>query len=519
MSRPELSTEKDDLYRHRLGLACLALAESPLRVRERLSQWVDHLTSVVHSLCYVPGYESDKSPIHPDYLEPHILAAARLNGRVNGVQLLNLALTNPAHDSAWWTHLVLEVAATPETSRALLREAGAAAHPDRKALRALGHLRNTAVSDEVVDYLLQVLANKNIVVSQSAADALLKLGHAAITTVSKIALLQTFARNANLASLAPIVRVLIGWPETASIPRAVKTMLEALESDTDTRSTAIDYPADRRISAAKVLSNWGEVAAIPETELPVVVKSLLAALEDVEDSDLRKHAAEALGNLGGTVSMVEIKACLNRVIREDPEPSVSDAADNALRRLGGYNSDALDRLERPAGTSESLDLPTKDDVGSFSVALTQATSVQELLHAAEGLVSSAEHVSVVDLVAAFLKVCKPEVVDDLDSVNSSGLWLQKAPIVAVLVGATGYVSEGPPDDWRERIMTHDPGEQQREGARSTLFALQKAPFSLRIFKGWDDEKQVHTWTVADVATLALLPSPDPLTGLIGNTKE
>ncbi len=82
--------EIDDVFHHRLGLACLALGDVPLRVRDQLSHWVDRLTETMYRVCCdffvsAEGGECrswDFVAGQLDYFQPAIQAIGNLNGRV-----------------------------------------------------------------------------------------------------------------------------------------------------------------------------------------------------------------------------------------------------------------------------------------------------------------------------------------------------------------------------------------------------------------------------------------------------
>ena len=167
MKRKETKWEKDDLYHHRLGLACIALAEVPASVRRRMSDWVDRLTKEAYELYRRPV--TDRSASEVEYFKPSIVAMGRLNGRIG-------------NKSEVWFEVLGEVVATPEVVSVLMRAItdDADSNVRRSTARALSRLGEAAATPEVLSALVRAVtddADSNV--RWDATRALGQLGEAA----------------------------------------------------------------------------------------------------------------------------------------------------------------------------------------------------------------------------------------------------------------------------------------------------------------------------------------------------
>ena len=258
-------TEKDDLFRHRLGLACLALAEVPAPVRGRLSDWVDRLTKEAYDL-----YRRPVSLLGAEmaYLMPAMVALGRLNGRIGKTRFIDshLPMAQPQdtyHESLSWFWVLGEAAATPEVLSILVQAVKGNANNEvrERAVRALHQLGEAAATPEVVGVLVGVVTDDaNNKMRRSAASALGKLGEAAAT------------------------------------PEVLGALVRAVTNDAD---------SDVRKWAAQALGNLGEAAATPEA-----VSVLTRAVKDDADLGVRRIAAAALGRLGQAAATPEVVSVL-----------------------------------------------------------------------------------------------------------------------------------------------------------------------------------------------------------------
>ena len=260
MKRKEATREKDDWYRHRLGLACIALAEVPAPVRGRMSDWVDRLTKEAYELYERPVRERSASEV--EYFKPSIVAMGQLNGRIGTTRFIDSRLPmaylqNPNEPQKWF-EVLGEAAATPDVVRTLVRAVTDEAYFAVRwgAAEALGKLSKAAATPEVVSALVRAVADDaDFHVRSSAAEALGGLDEAAATSEAVSVLVRAVADDADSHVREGAARALGGLGEAAATPEVVSGLVRVVTDDTD---------SDVRFSAACALFRFDKAAATPK---------------------------------------------------------------------------------------------------------------------------------------------------------------------------------------------------------------------------------------------------------------
>ncbi len=190
-------------------------------------------------------------------------------------------------------------------------------HVCSSAAEALGNLGEAFAIPEVVNALLQLLSSKKSNVRLSAARALGKLNNAAVTPKVVEALLGLLShKNCDVRSSA--AEALGELAEAAATPEVLGALLELLSDDEGLVSDCV----------ALTLSCLGK-AITPKV---VLLDTLQERLFDKDNSDMRRHAADAVGYLGEAVATPNV---LDRLLRllSDEDKNVRSSAARALRAL------------------------------------------------------------------------------------------------------------------------------------------------------------------------------------------
>ncbi len=270
--------ERDDLFHHRMGLACTALAEVPLRVRERISHWVNRLTNETYEL-FQPysqmsrpkrswSWEREMPLWLPGVLaqfKPVIEAAGVLNGYVKNARLIEfildgLEISTTFIESARWIQIVGPPASMEEILGVLLLPF---------------NIGTLGAEMSVSDWVLLAIRTLGQVLSENAIDQLL------------IA----------FVSLDPEVRT------------------EALHG----------CPDSVRQAATEALGSLGEGAATKE-----VIDTLIWVIVNAQSEELAESAASALGKVGGAAATDDVLSALVQALENGANP---EAAARALGTL------------------------------------------------------------------------------------------------------------------------------------------------------------------------------------------
>ena len=349
---------KDDIFRHRLALAAMCLAEAPAALRGR--ELVDSITNEVWNTCH---RKSARVLDELDHLSKAWAAAGRLNGRVGDRSLVeelkhrirqgderSIELAGRLGPVARQGNLVPALVAALESADRSVREAAAqalgklgdaaAAHPglittllaalrDEEwyyarlaAAQALGELGEAAAAHpDVVPALLAALNDYDWWVRYAAARALGGLGEAAAAHPDVVPALLA-ALNSAVRSVRPAAAQALGklGDAAAAHPGLITTLLAALRDEEW-------YYA--RLAAAQALGELGEAAAAH----PAVIRGLLAALNDY-DRWVRYAAAQALGKLGEAAAALPDVVPVLLAALSDQDWSVRQAAALVLGELG-----------------------------------------------------------------------------------------------------------------------------------------------------------------------------------------
>jgi HEAT repeat protein len=243
MSTPKAAIEEDDIYRHRLGLACIALADVPPATRERLSNWVDRLTNEAFQLSKRAVWWQSRSEL--DYQRPVIAAAARLNGRIGG--LTEVPDISRVSESSWeyW-----EGPMRPQKFLKWLQseECGVVAELWFKTL-------GVAEFAPRLDTLVKKIASHSPG-CRFEIQRLAELG-AAAATLDTIAVLLGFLTSDDVSERATkdAIVALGRMNEAAARPQVLGALVQVLKSD---------WSMETRREAATALGRMGESAATPE---------------------------------------------------------------------------------------------------------------------------------------------------------------------------------------------------------------------------------------------------------------
>jgi HEAT repeat protein len=308
---------KDDIFRHRLALAAMCLAEAPAGVRE--GGLVDSITNEVWNFCHSKSARvSDK----PDHLRKAWAAAARLDGRVGNRSLVeeledrirqgderSIHLAGIVEPSVRQGNLIPALLAALKGQEEVVRWAAA---------QALGKLGAAAAHPEVIPALLAALKDQDHLVRWAAAEAIGELGGAAAHPEVIPALLAALKGQEEVVRWAA-AQALGKLGAAAAHPEVIPALLAALK----------DRDWWVRRAAAEALGELGEAAAAH----PEVIPALLAALKD-RDWRVRRAAAEALGELGeAAAAHPKVIPALLAALK-DRDWRVRRAAAEALGELG-----------------------------------------------------------------------------------------------------------------------------------------------------------------------------------------
>jgi HEAT repeat protein len=312
---------EDDIFRHRLALAAMCLAEAPATVRKQ--GLVDSITKEVWNSSYG---KSAWVVGELDHLSKAWAAAARLNGRVG-----NRSLVEELEDRIrQGDERSIELAGRlgPVVRQGNLIPALLVALEDQDedvrgaAGEALGRLREAAAAHpEVIPAFLAALEDQDEDVRWAAAEALGKLGEAAAAHPGVIpALLAAFKGQDQWVRLAAAEAIGGLGEAAAGHPEVIPALLAALK----------DQDHGVRLAASAAIGGLGEAAA----GHPEVIPALLAALNHW-DVLLVDVAAYALGKLGGAAAAhPEVIPALLAALNDEDE-WVRWAAAKAISELGG----------------------------------------------------------------------------------------------------------------------------------------------------------------------------------------
>jgi HEAT repeat protein len=342
------------LYRHRMQSACVALAEVPAPVRERISHWVDRLTTEAYEL-YRRRVSEDsylRSAAALAYFKPAIIAAGRLNGYIGQTRFTDFLLRKlqsrrTFEYAATWIENLGEGAATADVVRTLVR--AVTDYEDdlvrMNAVRILGKLGEAAATTEVVSVMLGAFSDAyertgeyirfypsqtwEGMMREAVVDALGELGESGATTEMVRVLLQTFTDDPDPRVCRAAGEALGKLGEAAGV---VSVLLRAVTGDAD--STV-------RASAICALGQLGEAAATEE-----VVSILLRAFTDDADTEVRQAAAEALCGPGEVAATEEVVSVLLRAVTDD--------ADSGVRRRAAFATGYLGKLGESAAAANAV---------------------------------------------------------------------------------------------------------------------------------------------------------------------
>ncbi len=272
-------SDTDDVFHHRMGLACLALAEVPLQVRERLSNWVDRLTAAMY---YASG-----NFFREAYFRPVIEATGNLNGWIEETVVedsiiyfplqrstLNKYLTSRLAsffpDAVRWVQVAVPPAPAEEIARVLLLPfKGDSQLREREwmdlVIAKLGRLASDAIVQRLIDHEEKM---RNWEYDEGYCG---RLQDVAITALSELI-------------------------ATGAIEGTEAVLMVLKESVTET----------------------GVARAIHEIQNPLITQEVLTDLiRRVETGDV--PAAVALGNLGESAATSNVVHTLLRAIRNKNE--------------------------------------------------------------------------------------------------------------------------------------------------------------------------------------------------------
>ncbi len=261
--------EIDDLFRHRLRLACIAMAEVRLPVRDRLRHWVQRLTAEMYRASdqFFLRAKGDVEweywrfrPAAMDYLKSATEAIGFLNGYVGARHLMDflrqrlheLIHGTPFEDAARWIQLASPPAMDEEIIRVLLMpfDGNLQTHVHEWVVLAIINL-GTAATDQVMGFLLAAASEPVVLTSSSYARmaAALALGDVG-----------TAAATEDVAKTLRGVAIESHWEVS---PYAAKSLCQLGEFEpTDDMQNALICALEKgKTSAARVLAEFRDDAA------------------------------------------------------------------------------------------------------------------------------------------------------------------------------------------------------------------------------------------------------------------
>jgi HEAT repeat protein len=350
LARLLLNKRKDDMFRHRLALAALCLAELAVSARAPLCRLVDQATVRVHDIIWHHLKHGTLNAI------PHLAsawcAAGHLNGNVRGLPLLTLLVQQL--DAAYYDARVARVAlpslgpaaARQEVVTRLLEGLRDQDHEIRKwAAETLGRLGPTIACEHVLTHLVEHGLRDAVYadVRTAATEALVRLGLAARRHLVRLLTDALRDRDGFVCRSAAEALSRLGPPvATQEVVECLSRLLRdsvGFLSDPKTitwhQLTTTEYRVDDGwLHAAQQCSGAAEgLGRLGPTAACVGVEQGLAKALLVSDSEVSFSAAEALVRLGSKIAHEEIIVRLTRGLL-DGHLDVRLRAAGALLRLG-----------------------------------------------------------------------------------------------------------------------------------------------------------------------------------------
>jgi HEAT repeat protein len=283
---------EDDVFRHRLALAAMCLAEAPQNIRH--DDVVNRVAAEAWKVC---SSEAKTNLDYPDHLRRTWLAAATLNGRIGGKTLLEHTIKEIRKGRTEAIRLAgrLGPMATrhPDLLDTLLEAVnGRKREATRAAVEALCELGESAAGHPgSVPALLRALRNQDWEVRELAAQGLGSLGEVAAERPDVIAALLAALDDDLILierEVAKALRKLGGQAARRLDEIKISPALAELKSAWHMPASGIEVSM-----AIHRLTLFGEAAAAH----PEVIPALLAALK-AEDPLIRSSAALALYEVG-----------------------------------------------------------------------------------------------------------------------------------------------------------------------------------------------------------------------------
>ena len=273
--------KRDDMFRHRLGLAALCLPEIPLVRRTQLTRLVDGITTTAFSLWW-RHKKMNTTPAIPA-LTRALPALGQVNGRVNGTPLLERISQHLGSEE--WEELYAAIMAGSE-------------------------IGNVAATPVILDRLAQMLLDPDRHVQWSAVEAVGGIGSAAATPYFLDQLAQML-RDPDVRSAAAEAAAVEGIGSAAATPDFLDQLTQMLR----------DPDPDVQWAAALAVGGIGNVAATP------VILDRLAQM--LLDPDVRWAAAEAVRGIGSAAATPYFLNQLTQMLR-DPDRHVQWSAVDAI---------------------------------------------------------------------------------------------------------------------------------------------------------------------------------------------
>jgi len=324
---------EDDIFRHRLALAAMCLAEAPLHVR--LEELVDRITaevwhfqsSEVRDPAWVLARETlDK--LH--HAGSAWVAAGKLNGKVTEAKLLELLVqqVKQGEERAIWLAGRLGIAATqsPDLVASLLQmlRSNSRRWVAAEALKNLGaHVAGHPATITALAEALERYGHRDYFVRTRVTEALSKLGGPAASHPDVRRALSNGLRSHDPAKRALAAEV-------------IGRLGDAVATDDDLMSALLSAFRDDDLwvhfSATTALAELGDACL----RFPGTMPSLLNALKS-DDAKARRNAAivlSALHEVGSWKSQVT-EALLDALRREDHAGPTAISLGRALLAVGG----------------------------------------------------------------------------------------------------------------------------------------------------------------------------------------
>jgi HEAT repeat protein len=346
---------RDDLFRHRLGLAMQCLGELANRQQERCQELIDDITTEAWK--FYCRHQERGTTAAVEHISRSFAALASLNSKVNGIPLLN----------------ILDADLRDENPRNRLM-----------ALRMLG--KCGAAAAPLVDQLADVLRDEDREVQAAVFETMAKLGSIAATPM----IINELARLLTVEYVDSSAAIALGHlGRTAAKPEFL-TYLAGLLYDED---------SNVQRAAAEAVEYLGQSAATPEIE------TALGDLLRYGEWFVQSAAARAAGALGAKVP-AELQNLLNGLVLKAPgDPDwcdrdwlVQGAAAHAIGKLsllkGGVFT-ALAELACAGNHSTSI-------AAAYLLRTLEGAAAGQVLPILEGLVVSDGHLHM--RIAAFYAI-------------------------------------------------------------------------------------------------------------------